>query len=161
MHSFTTARAGDDRIGALALSTGCPVETIRYYEKIGLLPQPLRTTGGHRVYGDGHKRRLAFVLRGRELGFSLEEIRELVALAEDGTGACQAAEAIARRHIGSIEARIADLSRMLEVLERLARACRRGRRPHCPILETLSDATKSGECPEGRRAPNRRAPEPR
>jgi MerR family mercuric resistance operon transcriptional regulator len=157
MPSFTTARATDDRIGALALSTGCPVETIRYYEKIGLLPPPLRTTGGHRVYGVGHRQRLAFVLRGRELGFSLEEVRELVALAEVGNGACQAVEAIARRHIATIEARIADLSRMLEVLERLARACRRGRRPHCPILETLSTVPKSSEHPHARKVQNRRA----
>jgi len=138
MPSFTTSRAGDDRIGALAATTGCPVETIRYYERIGLLSPPLRTAGGHRVYGPEHRRRLTFVLRGRELGFSLEEIRELVALAEQGGQACAAAEAVARRHIGSIESRIADLARMLEVLERLARNCKRGRHHHCPILDTLA-----------------------
>lgn len=138
MPSFTTSRASDDRIGALAATTGCPVETIRYYERIGLLSPPLRTAGGHRVYGPEHRSRLTFVLRGRELGFSLEEIRELVALAEQGGRACAAAEAVACRHIGSIELRIADLSRMLEVLERLARDCKRGRRSQCPILETLA-----------------------
>ncbi len=158
MSSFTTARAGDDRIGALAESAGCPVETIRYYERIALLPPPLRTTGGHRVYGPGHRRKLAFILRGRELGFSLEEIRELVGLAEEGGQACAAAEAIARRHIASIEARVADLSRMLEVLARLAHDCRRGRRrPQCPILETLSAAPEPGERRDLRNARRMRA----
>jgi len=147
MSSFTIARASDDRIGALAASTGCPVETIRYYERIGLLAAPLRTTGGHRVYGPEHRRRLAFILRGRELGFSLEEIRELLDLAERGGQACAAAEAVARHHIASIEARMADLSRMRDVLRRLARDCRRGHRIHCPLLETLAAAPEADPRP--------------
>src|SRR5688500_4374597 len=93
MASFTNSRAGDDRIGSLAQSTGCPVETIRYYERVGLVPPPLRTQGGHRVYGPEHRERLAFILRGRELGFSLEEIRELIGLTEQGDRACVTVEA--------------------------------------------------------------------
>ena len=144
MSPFTITRSGEERIGVLAESTGCPVETIRYYERIGLLRPPLRTAGGHRVYDESHRRRLTFVLRGRELGFSLEEIRELADLADQENQVCAAAEGIARRHIGSIKARIADLVRMQEVLERLARNCNRGRRSYCPILESLSAPTENG-----------------
>ena len=135
---ITTARAVADRIGDLARATGCPVETIRYYERVGMLPRPERSPGGHRTYGPGQRARLAFVLRGRELGFSLGEIRELLRLGDAQDGGCAEAEAIARRHIGDIGARIADLKRIGRLLETLAAECRKGRRPACPILDALA-----------------------
>ena len=139
-HSITTTRAAADRIGDLARAAGCPVETIRYYERIGVLPRPERSPGGHRTYGPQHRARLAFVLRGRELGFSLDEIRELLRLGDAHDGGCAEAEAIARRHLGDIAARIDDLKRIRRLLETLAAECRKGRRPACPILDALAGA---------------------
>lgn len=138
MPRITTARSGEERIGHLSAETGCPVETIRYYERIGLLPAPLRTEGGHRVYGPRQRERLSFILRARELGFSLEEIGELAGLAEGDQRACAAAEAIANRHIAAIRTRLADLKRMQAALQGLAEDCRRGHSADCPILESLA-----------------------
>src|SRR3546814_8957570 len=79
-------------IGMLSRRTGCNIETIRYYEKIGLLPAPARSDGGHRLYGHGHLMRLGFVRRARELGFTLDEIRALLRLAEDRDRPCRSEE---------------------------------------------------------------------
>ena len=98
--------------GALAARTGCNIETIRYYEKIGLLPPPPRSAGGHRLYGRDLVKRLNFVRRSRDLGFTLEEIRELLRLVDGGTYTCGEVEQLARDHVRDIRHKIADLRRL-------------------------------------------------
>lgn len=102
-------------IGELSRQSGVHVETIRYYEKIGLLPRPSRTAGGHRLYADDALKRLTFVRRSRELGFTLEEIRNLLGLVEGGYTCGEIKEA-ALMHLGDIKRKVADLRRMQRVL---------------------------------------------
>lgn len=123
-------------IGRLAHHSGVNVETIRYYERIGLVPAPQRSAGGHRHYAAADLERLAFVRRGRELGFSLDEVRSLLALAERGHG-CGEVRTITMDHLERIRAKIADLARMAEVLATTATACAGGNVPDCPIIEVL------------------------
>jgi MerR family transcriptional regulator, mercuric resistance operon regulatory protein len=123
-------------IGRLAHHSGVNIETIRYYERIGLVPQPPRSDGGHRHYAAADIARLAFIRRARELGFGLEEVRSLVALAARGHG-CGEARALTLAHLARIRAKIADLERMALVLERTAAGCAGGEVPDCPIIQTL------------------------
>src|SRR5579885_419218 len=101
----------------LARRTGCNLETVRYYEKAGLLPEPPRTAAGYRSYDTAHERRLRFVLRARELGFSLDEIRELLHLVDERDQPCAEASAIAAAHLEDVRTKIADLKRMERVLK--------------------------------------------
>ena len=94
-------------IGRLAALTGVHLETIRYYERIGLMPEPARTDGSHRVYFDAHRQRLAFVQRARKLGFSIEDIRALLALSEPDRRCCGDVERIAAAHLQNVRAKIA------------------------------------------------------
>jgi MerR family mercuric resistance operon transcriptional regulator len=121
----------------LARRTGCNLETIRYYEKVGLLPEPPRTAAGYRSYDTSHERRLRFVLRARELGFSLDEIRELLRLVDERDQPCAAASAIAAVHLGDVRAKIGDLKRMERVLRDVVAQCADGTLPECPLIETL------------------------
>lgn len=123
--------------GELARATGCNGETIRYYERAGLLPDPPRTAGGHRVYGPEHRRRLGFVLRGRALGFSLEDLRTLLSLVDRGDYSCADVQGISQRHLAEIRAKQADLARLERTLADLVSACESGQVPDCPILESL------------------------
>lgn len=123
--------------GELADRTGCNLETVRYYEKIGLLPEPPRTSGGHRAYGTTHERRLRFILRARELGFSLEEIRALLRLADERDRPCAEARTVAAAHLQDVRAKIADLKRMERVLKNVVAECGDGTLPECPLIETL------------------------
>src|ERR1700746_3895048 len=100
---------GTFTIGWLAKATATNIETIRYYERIGLLPAPARTSGNYRSYGPDHLARLSFVRRSRELGFSLEAIRELLRLADEKDRDCAAVDAIARTHLVELKRKIADL----------------------------------------------------
>jgi MerR family transcriptional regulator, mercuric resistance operon regulatory protein len=113
------------------------VETIRYYEKIALLAAPPHTGGGHRVYSDPHLKRLAFIRRSCELGFTLAEIRTLLGLAEAGAS-CGEVKEVALAHLGNIRRKIADLQRMESTLAERAARCEGGEAPDCPILEVLS-----------------------
>lgn len=131
-------RAKDVGIGEASERTGVHVETIRYYEKIGIMPSPPRTSGGHRVYGEGLVSRLSFISRSRELGFSLEEIRRLLGLVDNQTVSCCEVREVALRHVESISAKIADLRRLESVLTELADKCEGGEAPECPIIEALS-----------------------
>ena len=125
-------------IGRLAAATGVNLETIRYYERIGLMAPPDRTEGGHRAYADADRRRLAFVRRGRELGFSLGEVRALLALAAPGQRSCTDVEAIAAAHLAEVRAKIADLARLEAILsDTLSRCARSTSAPTCPVLEML------------------------
>lgn len=127
-------------IGALARRTRCNIETIRFYEKIGVLPKPARTEGGHRVYGEGHVERLTFVRRARELGFTLEEVRVLLRLAETSDAPCVDVKDLAAIHLADVKAKIADLRAMQKALTALVARCEEGDQSGCPMIETLLNA---------------------
>ena len=144
--SPTAARQGEGAAsgkpltrGALAARTGCNIETIRYYERVSLLPPPPRSAGGHRLYGEGLIRRLNFVRRSRDLGFSIEEIRELLRLVDGGTYTCREIEQLARDHVREIRSKIADLRRLQRVFETMAAQCSGDAVPDCPIIDALFD----------------------
>ncbi|WP_394891760.1 helix-turn-helix domain-containing protein [Mesorhizobium sp. AaZ16] len=126
-------------IGDLSQRTGVNIETVRYYEKIGLLPQPPRTEGGHRIYSHPHLKRLVFIRRSRELGFTLDEIRNLLGMVEGGYTCGQIQEA-ALAHLKTIRRKIADLRRMERTLADTAAHCEGGTAPDCPIVDVLSQA---------------------
>ena len=134
---MTDVANGDLFIGALAQRTGCKIETIRYYERIGVMPEPMRTTGGHRLYTQDHLKRLSFVRRSRELGFSLEEIRGLLNLVDGGSYTCAEVKAITLDHHGAVLGKIADLRRLAKVLKDMAAQCDEGEVPECPIIDAL------------------------
>jgi MerR family mercuric resistance operon transcriptional regulator len=127
----------DFSIGRLSKHTGCNVETIRYYEKAGLLPAPPRTAGGHRIYGGDHARRLGFIRRSRELGFSLDEIRALLRLADGGEYNCGKVKEITVHHLQSVKDKIRDLRKLQRTLTTVSNACEGGIAPSCPIIEAL------------------------
>ncbi|AVP97247.1 MerR family transcriptional regulator [Ahniella affigens] len=125
------------KIGEAAAASGCHIETIRYYERIGLLPRPARTGGGYRDYHEDDLRRLRFTTRGRELGFSLDEIRSLLQLSDDPKLSCAEVDHMARHHLAEIQQRISELRRMADELQRTVAACGGGERARCVILNTL------------------------
>lgn len=122
----------------LARKSGCNLETIRYYEHIGLLPDLRRTERGYRLYDDTQVSRLRFILRGRELGFTVAEIRGLLGLIDGGHGTCAAFKGRAETHLADVRAKIADLQRIERVLSAAVRRCSGKKVPECPILEALS-----------------------
>jgi MerR family mercuric resistance operon transcriptional regulator len=125
-------------IGRLAALSGVNLETVRYYERIGLMPEPDRTGGGHRIYSETHRQRLAFIRRGRELGFSIEDIRVLLALAEPGHRSCQEVQAIAVAHLDDVRAKIADLMKLEGILANTVSRCAKSAEiPSCAVLEML------------------------
>lgn len=126
-------------IGELANETGVKVVTIRYYEQSGVLPAPGRTTGNYRAYNKGHAQRLRFIRRCRDLGFSLDQVRELFRLSTENTPSCADVCRIAERHLRAIEEKLADLNRLASELRRISASCS-GSRPmaDCRILEALS-----------------------
>ena len=134
----TTSRATILTIGGLSERTGVNIETIRYYERIGLLPAPCRSEGRHRLYDGSLVQRLQFVRRSRELGISIEEIRALLRLVDQGGLACSEAKNITVSHLAEIRGKIADLKKLERVLTQMAMSCEGNRLPECPILETLS-----------------------
>ncbi|AUT73580.1 MULTISPECIES: MerR family transcriptional regulator [Paraburkholderia] len=128
-------------IGQLAKATGTKVETIRFYEKTGLLPAPARTEGNYRAYAVDHLNRLSFIRRARDLGFPLEQVRELLALADDRTRSCSAIDAIASEHRREVERKIRDLRKLKAELDNLIDQCSCGTVDECRIIEALSPAT--------------------
>jgi len=127
-------------IGDLAKTTGTKVETIRYYERIGLLPAPARTASNYRAYSRDHLARLSFIRRARDLGFSIEHVRELLGLADDRSRSCEAVDALAREHLAEVERKITDLRALRRELDGLIGQCRRGTIAECRIIEALSPA---------------------
>ena len=125
-------------IGALSEQTGVNIETIRYYERIGLLPNPPRSLGRHRIYDDIHRRRLAFIRRSRALGFSLNDTRDLLGLARGHDLTCFEVKALTEQHIADIRGKIRDLRKLDRILSELARKCRGSTVPDCPILDALN-----------------------
>lgn len=126
-------------IGRLARATGCKVQTIRYYEQIGLMPEPLRTSGNQRRYDPGHAERLAFIRHSRELGFSLDAIRELLEISDDPERSCETVDRIARDRLLEVDRRIRSLNAMKDELERMILQCRGDKVADCRIIEVLSD----------------------
>ena len=130
-------------IGALSQRTGSRVETIRYYEHVGLLPRPPRSPGGYRQYGRDHLERLAFIRRARALGFSLDEVRRLLQLADERRRPCAEARAVAAVHLADVRAKIADLRRMERVMRETAARCETGTGSECALIEALSSESGS------------------
>ena len=123
--------------GHLAKEAGCNIETIRYYERIGLMPPPKRSEGGYRLYGETDRRRLRFILRGRELGFSIEELRSLLSLVDGGSYTCGEVHELTLSHLGDIRTKIADLRRLEHMLAEVSAQCAGGDVPDCPIVDAL------------------------
>jgi MerR family transcriptional regulator, mercuric resistance operon regulatory protein len=121
----------------LARLTGCNLETIRYYENIGLMPDPPRTAAGYRIYDESHVSRLRFILRARELGFAIEDIRGLLDLVDGGTQTCAEVRERTERHLADVRMKIADLRRMEKVLASTAAKCTGDKVPDCPVLDAL------------------------
>jgi len=124
-------------IGALSEQTGVSVETIRYYEREGLLPRAPRTAGGHRLFAEVHLRRLMFIRRSRELGFSGTEVRTLLGMV-DGGNTCGEVRDLTLRHLVGVRAKIADLRRLEQTLTTISAKCEGGDTPDCPIVEAMS-----------------------
>lgn len=122
----------------LARRTGCNLETIRYYEKTGMMPDPPRTASGYRIYDESHISRLRFILRARELGFSVEQIRGLLILVDDGTQTCAEVKDRTEQHLADVRAKIVDLERIEKVLAETAAQCSGKDVPECPVLEALA-----------------------
>jgi Cu(I)-responsive transcriptional regulator len=131
-------------IGHLARETGTKVETVRFYEKSGLLPKPTRTEGNYRSYDRGHLNRLSFIRRARDLGFSLDQIRALLALSDDGDRSCAAVDQIAKEHREEVVRKIADLRSLKKELDRMIDQCGCGVVADCRIIESLSPAGTAG-----------------
>ena len=129
----TLLRAG------LARATGCNLETIRYYEKIGVMPDPPRSAKGFRVYDDSHVRRLRFVMRMRELGFALEEVRGFLTLVDGETQTCAEVLERTQSHLADVRAKIADLKGIEKTLADTAALCSGDDVPDCPVLDALTE----------------------
>jgi len=131
------ARSDALPIGALSKQTGCNIETIRYYEKAGLLPTPARSPAGYRRYGSADLKRLNFIRRARALGFSIEEVGKLLKLADERRRSCAEVRVVAGAHLEDVQAKIADLRAMERVLRETVAKCASGRSPACPLIESL------------------------
>lgn len=126
-------------IGKLAQATGTKVPTIRYYEQIGLLPEVERSAGNQRLYSQAALDRLAFIRHARNLGFPLEDIRDLLSLADNPEQPCAAADAIATAQLSAVRARIARLKALEMELQRMLDQCACGTISDCRVIEVLSD----------------------
>ncbi len=131
-------------IGDLAKATGTKVVTVRYYEQIGLLPLPSRTAGNYRTYSNEDMRRLRFIRRCRDLGFALDQIRDLLRLSSRKDEECAEVDRITAQHLIEIEQKISDLKRLAEELRRLNNCCQgRGIIADCRIIEALSPSREA------------------
>jgi DNA-binding transcriptional MerR regulator len=130
-------------IGQLGRATDTKIETIRYYEKIGLLPAPRRTASNYRSYAAEHLQRLGFIRRSRELGFSIEEVRELLKLAAHGESPCGEVDQLVARHLETTERKIEALKRLRRELRDTLESCTGGRIAECRVIQALSPAAQS------------------
>ena len=142
-------------IGRLARQTGANVETIRYYERIGLWAAPPRSAGGYRLYGTEHLERLKFIRRARRLGFSIGEVRTLLRLADERKRPCAEARAVAEGHLADVRNKIADLQTMEKVLTETVARCAAGTGAPCVLIDALGrnpeDGIRSARAGRGRR----------
>jgi MerR family transcriptional regulator, copper efflux regulator len=134
-------------IGQAAKASGVTAKMIRYYESIALIKAGKRTDSGYRVYGDNDVHTLRFIKRARTLGFSLEQIADLLSLWQDPARASADVKAIAQEHVAQLEQRIRELTEMRDTLNELAHACSGDHRPDCPILHSL--ALSEEACSDG------------
>lgn len=137
MSAITASRAVGLSIGKLSQLTGVNIETIRYYEKVNVLPVASRTENGRRVYGPTERRILAFVRRSRELGFSLDEVRALLRLGGPEKASCREVREIAAHHLDDIRAKIGDLRKLERLLTKTVAQCTGTTAPECPVLDIL------------------------
>jgi MerR family mercuric resistance operon transcriptional regulator len=131
-------------IGALSQRTGCQVETIRYYERVGLLPAPARSPAGYRLYAAPHLKRLTFIRQARALGFSLDEVRRLLRLGDERRRPCAEGRVVAAAHLSDVRAKIAALRAMERVLAETVARCEAEKGSECPLIEALSDEHGTG-----------------
>ena len=131
-------------IGKLSQQSGVNIETIRYYEKIGVMPAPGRSAGRFRIYGPDHIKRLGFVRRSRQLGFSLDEIRNLLRLVDGHGHTCAEVHALMLSHLAEIRRKIRDLRRLQRAMAEMAARCSGESVPECPIVDALFDAPAAG-----------------
>ncbi len=134
-------------IGLAAKAAGCKVQTVRYYEQIGILPEPVRTQGNQRLYSETDLQRLTFIRHARELGFPLPAIRDLLSLADDPKQSCEAADAIAHEQLEQVVRRITHLQALKQELEHMITRCSGGSIADCRVIEVLGDHS---ECISGR-----------
>lgn len=127
-------------IGDLARRTGVHIETIRYLEKVGLLAEPDRTEGGHRLFDETHVRALGFIKRARELGFPPGDVRTMLALGGPGNACCDEVRSIAVHHLGQVRSKLADLARLERLLASTIERCSGGHVPDCPVIDMLDPA---------------------
>lgn len=129
-------------IGVLSRETGCHIETIRYYEKLGLLHEPQRSSGGHRLYNKAHQQRLGFILKARSLGFSLDKTRELLSLSENAERSCSEALTLVEINLTTVNEKMAQLQRIKDSLLVMAKSCQSccpsAKAPDCTIVDALS-----------------------
>ncbi|MGD8558636.1 MAG: helix-turn-helix domain-containing protein [Gammaproteobacteria bacterium] len=128
------------KIGQLSEQTDCKIETIRYYERIGLLPAPARSDSGYRIYKTDHVKRLSFICRSRELGFTIEEIRALLKMVDGGSYTCNDVKTITLEHLTTIRRKIKDLKKLETTLSNIAAQCKGNMTPECPIIDALYQA---------------------
>jgi MerR family copper efflux transcriptional regulator len=141
MESFEHAEAvqrGLMDIGEASRESGVSVKMIRHYEAIGLLPKPARTLANYRVYGPNDVHLLRFIRRARDLGFSMNDIKELLGLWQNKSRSSAAVKRIASQHLEALKKKVAELNSIVRTLEHLSRHCHGNHRPECPILEDLS-----------------------
>jgi MerR family mercuric resistance operon transcriptional regulator len=127
----------DFLIGEMSRRTGVNIETIRYYERVGVMPRPKRNAGGHRLYDKSQLNRLAFIKHSRDLGFSLKQVRTLLTLVGSGEMTCSDVHALTVEHLTDVKSKIADLRKLEHALKDLAAQCSLGNVSDCPIVETL------------------------
>lgn len=137
MAAITDLRAETYAIGDLSKRSGVNIETIRYYERIKMLPPPPRTASGRRVFVANDLRILAFIRRSRELGFSLDQIRALIRLGAPGIACCNEVKEIAAHHLKDIRAKISDLAKLERLLAKTITRCSGNKVPNCPVLDIL------------------------
>ena len=137
MRTITASRAEHLPIGELSRLSGVNIETIRYYERIKMLPAPQRTANGRRIYGAMELRMLAFIRRSRELGFSLNAIRALLRLGAPGMASCREVKVIATHHLEDIRAKLSDLKKLERLLAKTVARCSGKTVPNCPVLDIL------------------------
>jgi len=137
MDAITASRADALTIGKLSALTGVNIETIRYYERIKMLPPPPRSGNGRRVYDATHLRTLVFIRRSRELGFSLDEIRALMRLGGPAKATCREVRGIAAHHLEDIRAKLRDLKKLERLLATTVAKCSGRTAPDCPVLDIL------------------------
>ncbi len=145
-------------IGTLSERTGCHIETIRYYERIGLMPRTARTEGGHRLYGEDHVKRLGFIRRSRELGFTLDQIRTLLRLVDGRRYTCAHVKRITVEHLDEIHRKVEDLRKIERVLKHMATQCEGGAVPECPVIDALFDQAPEVQSGRTSRAPRKQLP---